>query len=81
MTKANQSAFPFGFWDHGYQCACEYPGMTMREWYAGQALVGILAMHADPAAVMPEETRTASNAFAYADAMLAEAAKGKTVQS
>lgn len=55
------------------------PGMSLRDWFAGQALSGCLA---DPG-VVPLETdkgsefydRMAKIAFAFADAMLAERAK------
>lgn len=48
----------------------ESAGMSLRDWFAGQALTGILAHgsvgnHAD----------IASNAYRFADAMLAERAK------
>jgi hypothetical protein len=43
-----------------------YPGMTLRDWFAGQALSGIASM---------DTTRTyaedAEQAYRYADAMLA----------
>jgi hypothetical protein len=45
-------------------------GMTLREYFAGQALVGLLASgHSRPAEV-------AEGACQYADALLAELAKG-----
>jgi len=60
-------------------------GMTLREWYAGQALAGILsnptwnqeslALAGIPAKVRITDV-AATMAFEYADAMLAEAAKG-----
>ncbi len=46
-------------------------GMTLREWYAGKAMAGLLMSFG--AKLCPIET--ASDAFSYADAMLAEAAK------
>lgn len=45
------------------------PGMTLRDWFAGQALVGYLAGTAFP--TLPAEVR-ARAAYAVADAMLAE---------
>ena len=43
-----------------------------REWYAGMALQGILAAHPNPDFTRPSPAQLA---FAYADAMLAEAKK------
>jgi hypothetical protein len=52
-------------------------GMTMREWYAGQALSAIIhsegAWHAEQKEGIAAQ---AGRAFAYADAMLQEAKKG-----
>lgn len=43
------------------------PGMTLRDWFAGQALAGILAT--DPGLLCGE---VAADAYSFADAMLAE---------
>lgn len=48
-------------------------GMSLRDWFAGQALVGILA--AESASTWE---RDAQNAYKAADAMLAEREKGVT---
>ncbi len=45
-------------------------GMSLRDWFAGQALAGLIAQE-DIAHVT-----AAQHAFAHADAMLAERAKG-----
>lgn len=60
MTKANETAFPV---------PPVLYGMTMREWFAGMAMQGLLAdgCH-DPKSV-------AQKAFEVADAMLAESEK------
>lgn len=52
----------------------ECHGMSLREWYAGMALQGILAgMLADPSVSnCPKPDDTARQAFRYADAMLAQ---------
>ncbi len=45
-------------------------GMSLRDWFAGQALIGMLAK------ANPETYKEAAvNAYAYADVMLAERAK------
>ena len=52
-------------------------GMTLRDWFAGQALAGILPVCARDTPT-PDETQTqafARKAYALADAMLAERAK------
>lgn len=55
-------------------------GMTLRDWFAGQALAGMLANPnttgpASPASALPSAVATFS--YAIADAMLAERAKGR----
>ncbi len=57
------------------------PGATLRDWFAGQALAGMLAGYfqdIDPSGIMNGTSipsRIASSAYAVADAMLAERAK------
>lgn len=47
--------------------------MSLREWYAGMALQGILAAQAGPEELpLPEDGVVAIWAFEYADAMLAQ---------
>jgi hypothetical protein len=46
-------------------------GMSLRDWFAGQALAGFLASYAVPEVPMPEPGATAEKAYEYADAMLA----------
>ena len=48
------------------------PGMSLRDWLAGQALVGLLANPDSPSAAWSAD---AINAYCAADAMLAERAK------
>lgn len=59
-------------------------GMSLRDWFAGQALVGMLAgqWNVAPNAFAPQRlpantSELVSNAYAVADAMLAERAKAK----
>ena len=56
-------AFPMGHHRDGN--SADHGGMTLRDWFAGQALIGI---------AMLETSRTfdedAANAYKYADAML-----------
>lgn len=42
-----------------------YPGMTLRDWFAGQALIGYLAMHADPDSVCPADVKAARRAYEF----------------
>lgn len=51
----------------------EHPGMTLRDWFAGQALNGFLSGRG----VMPDKIITAQFAYRFADAMLAERERGK----
>lgn len=49
-------------------------GMTLRDWFAGQALMGLVQFAADPHRLNCKEQANA--AYNLADAMLAERAKG-----
>jgi hypothetical protein len=52
-----------------------HPGMTLRDWFAGQALAGIAPAPAENVALMRKEAGTQSLseiAYAIADAMIAE---------
>ena len=54
---------------------CNYPGMTLRDWFAGQALQGFLAMCAGRHSVGDGPDGAAQYAYAHADAMLTERAR------
>jgi hypothetical protein len=47
-------------------------GMSLRDWFAGKALAGYLAMCAYPECFTPGAGDTAKCAYEYADAMIAE---------
>jgi hypothetical protein len=56
-------------------------GMSLRDWFAGQALVGLLASPRGPAGGEPmSDQLAAKNAYILADAMLAQRSNsgGKT---
>lgn len=56
----------------------QFPGMSLREYFAGQALVGFLAAHAGPEDIgIPAAEHTARRAYEFADAMIAERSKAE----
>ncbi len=69
-TEAGESAFPL---PEGEKNQHSW-GMDMREWYAEQALAGLLVHYRDPSQ-KDEVSDIAQTAFILADAMLAQAAK------
>lgn len=64
MKDEGGSAFPLEI-GNGHIVS---PGMTLRDWFAGQALVGLTRVGISYAA---------TNAYEYADAMIEERNKGK----
>jgi hypothetical protein len=56
------------------QHGCIYSGMTLRDWFAGQALQAIISKHPPKSQVMTGvnelDMQTARGAYDYADAML-----------
>lgn len=64
QPKDGGQAFPHGDPFHGGDT-----GMTLRDWFAGQALAGMMA-HPEPIR-MADVPSVASDAYALADAMLA----------
>jgi hypothetical protein len=52
-----------------------YPGMTLRDWFAGQALTPLVDRFCDRLDIAP--TALANLAYMYADAMIAEREKTK----
>ena len=61
VANANDPAFKLG---------CE--GMTLRDWFAGQALAGLLASIKDAEEILNNYAHAANEAWSYADAMIAE---------
>lgn len=61
--------------DGAQLCLAAQPGMTLRDWFAGQALSGILAFHTADTARQINAKDAALAAYVYADAMLAEREK------
>ena len=78
MTKpSNPPAFPFVDWCNGSKGVVQ-EGMTLRDWFAGQALVGILTawkMTGTCENYVGSCQQVAALAYANADAMLAEREK------
>jgi len=64
VTNMVKRAFP-GLGDKGRGLQCIDDGMSLRDWFAGQALAGSLA-NGQPLA--PDQR--AANAFLYADKMM-----------
>jgi hypothetical protein len=83
MSKANDGgpAFPLPsevgirhFNDPG-----AYPGLSLRDWFAGKAMQGELSAQSDTAGFYPSSSasKLAEMCYAMADAMIAERAKEK----
>jgi hypothetical protein len=53
--------------ENAYACA-QYPGMTLRDYFAGQALLGIIMNEGTQRST---HSRDSAEAYAIADAMLA----------
>lgn len=73
MTAPNDGgpAFPMQY-SHGPEQIGTEPGMTLRDYFAGQALAGYLAAGLTKD---PKPWDAAKVAYGYADAMIAERAK------
>lgn len=74
MTRANQPAFPLAWTEinaHGVEFPMIEGGMTLREYYAGLAMQGLLAGEPDL-----RYSLAAQQSVAHADALIAELAKG-----
>ena len=67
MRDTGQTAFPYAVPSHGLQHT--EPGMSLRDYFAGQALAGIASIAAEGFSLPPEQE--AEWAYQRADAMLA----------
>ena len=56
-----------------------FPGMSLRDYFAGQAVGGYLAMHADPECSAPKAVDLSEYCYKIADALLAAREAGKAV--
>lgn len=65
------AAFPHDNYEHGDRHLIAERDMTLRDWFAGMALQGLAASHSMQAA----SAALAYDAYALADAMIAERAK------
>jgi len=79
VDKSGGPAFPVDR-EHmeapGYESRTVSDGMTLRQWYAGMALQGMLAACAHPNALGYEPPASAAKtACEYADALIAEDAR------
>ncbi|UWQ30209.1 hypothetical protein [Leisingera sp. M523] len=68
--RAGGGAFPFTEQGPGGETSIADPGMTLRDWFAGQAMAGLSTLATDfPASEL------ANDAYLFADAMLKERSK------
>lgn len=65
-TNDGGPAFPF---EGGEGRAAPFPGMSLRDWFAGMAMQGILA-GTEPETPWPSNANITSWSYDYADAML-----------
>lgn len=74
MRKDGGPAFPrvVDYHDGDYEIE---PGMSLRDWFAGMALAGMMA---NPEALNEMITDYARACYAFADAMLAERERGES---
>ena len=80
----DEPAFPVKFGPDDRSLAVEaYPGMTLRDWFAGQALMAVVTVATMPGAGKDgggaiNERDLAEVAYAFADALLAARKKAPT---
>lgn len=66
------AAFPRAGADYGHGGNLEQDGMTLRQWYAGLAMQGLLSANATYGGQTNARSSLASDAVAHADALIAE---------
>jgi len=71
MKNDGGSAFPDHI-DESAMHVTDIPGMTLRDWFAGQVLVGLYAAATHE---LPGDDEAADIAYAQADSMIAEREK------
>ena len=79
MTTAFESAFPYQY-DHGGGQIESWIGVTVRDYFAAKALVGLCAIDAHPNSRglnVEDYPRRARESYLLADAMIAESEKEK----
>ena len=70
MTDTSAPAFPSS------SATQDIPGMTLRDWFAGQALNGVVYMSKDDSDALEDRAAYIAEAcYQIADAMLAERAR------
>lgn len=80
-TPENPPAFPHERWQYGHESMARHEGMTLRDYFAGQALVGPVRVDYLLAANRGEElsvTHMAALAYQLADAMLRVRSEGRS---
>jgi len=75
MNEDGGPAFPFALIDASKVTQRDLPGMSLRDWFAGQALAGWLASFGEDQAPTAPYENQAKLAYGLADAMLAERLK------
>jgi hypothetical protein len=73
MKDTGGPAFPFVFDDMATRSRQIYTGMSIRDWFAGMAMQGLLACPVQP---QSGPDMYARDAYTLADAMLKERSKG-----
>ena len=74
-TQTGGPAFPFNAGEFGIEPAS---GMTLRDWFAGQALAGYMAhLTANDHSPSSHAYECASEAYGFADAMIAARSEGR----
>jgi len=73
--KDGRAAFPI-IEQFGTEQVCTHHGMSLRDWYAGQAICGILAGVIGNPGIHMDTNRDVKTAFEIADAMIEARGEG-----